>query len=295
MASPAKSLLSKSRGRDEQRTPGEQDRTKNKWGKISDEGMDLKDMFKNFMKEQCKVNGRRDQQHQEFVGSIKGLTDSVATLDAALKTESETREKQLIAVNTRLDNIEKTNVLLPKEHASKEENDEWRDFQVIVGGFGEDQDSDVIEATINDFLQKATFPKDNIKVFTFSDPAQVGVIEFPSIASKIGFYKKIANVDKSIGEDKNMWFTNNRTFERRARDKALGQIKHLSITKCGFKLEDVNIQWKHGTVKIKGKKVATVSDGGNFKLQGEGEAVKQDLSDVMKKWFDKKGADAPYE
>ena len=68
-------------------------------------------------------------------------------------------------------------------------------------------------------------------MFTFSDPAEVGVIEFPTVAAKIGFYKKIKDMDKSLGNDNEMWFNDNRTFERRARDKALGQMKHLLITK----------------------------------------------------------------
>ena len=74
MDSPAKSLLSKVRNRDEQQTPGEQDRKKTgkdkDQDKDSDDDMDLKDMFKTFMKEQRTVNGRRDIQHQETTVAV---------------------------------------------------------------------------------------------------------------------------------------------------------------------------------------------------------------------------------
>ena len=169
-----------------------------------------------------------------------------------------------------------------------------RDFQIIVGGFGEDTEAEAIEETINDFLKQSNIPIEDKKVFTFSDPAQVGVIEFPTIDAKIKFYKKIANIEKSIGDDKEMCFTNNRTFERRARDKVLGQIKHMLISKKSFKKEDVQIMWKHGTVKVKGKKVGNVAEGGTFNVFGEAETLKEPITEIMKTWFEKKNADAPY-
>ncbi|CAK0891697.1 unnamed protein product, partial [Prorocentrum cordatum] len=82
------------------------------------------------------------------------------------------------------------------------------------------------------------------KVFPFSDPARVGVIEFETEASKIGFYKKIRNVSKQVSENLKLWFTNNRTYKQRLRDKTLGRIKHWLIEKKGCDPEDVQIAWK---------------------------------------------------
>jgi len=82
-------------------------------------------------------------------------------------------------------------------------------------------------------------------VFTFAELAQFGVIQFETIALKISFYEKINEMDKHIKGGGELWFKNNRTFEQRARDKALGQFKHMLITKAKLKPEDVRIKWKY--------------------------------------------------
>jgi hypothetical protein len=297
--SPVKSLLmSKVRDREDMASPGEHNNKKSnvttaKGTHAGDE--DLKTMMKHFLEEQRTVSNKPDEQHQELLGAFKGLKETVAQLDVPINTEKNTREKQITEINNRLDNM--TNIKETRTPTSKFQDDEdenWRDFQVIAGGFDQDTDSSIIEETINEFLKLVDLTKKATKVFTFSESAQVGVIEFETIAAKISFYKKIKDMDKSILGGKEFWFNDNRTFERRARDKALGQLKHMLITKAGHKVEDVKIKWKFGKVEVKHKKVASVHDGGDFELTGEAETVKDHVVGAMRAWFVKKGADARY-
>jgi hypothetical protein len=309
--SPVKSLLmSKVRDREDMASPDEHDSKKanvttdtkevEHVQNVNDKGthsgdQDLKTMMMNSLEEQRTVSGKRDQQHQELLGAFKDLKQTVAKLDVSINTEKETREKEIAEINSRLDtmqSVKETRTSTSKFNDDQDEN--WRDFQVIAGGFDEDTGSSVIEETINEFLKLVDLTKKAKKVFTFSEQAQVGIIEFETIAAKISFYKKIKDMDKSIMEGKELWFNDNRTFERRARDKALGQLKHMLITKAGHKVEDVKIKWKFGKVEIKHKKVATVHDGGDFELAGEAENVKEHVVGAMRAWFVKKGADAPY-
>ena len=68
----------------------------------------------------------------------------------------------------------------------------------------------------------------------------------------------------------------------------------MLISKHNKAKDDVKIFWKHGTVKINGEKVASVLDGWKFNLFGEGEALQQELTDAMELWFEKNGADSPF-
>ena len=49
------------------------------------------------------------------------------------------------------------------------------------------------------------------------------------------------------------------------------------------------------TIKVKGTKVATVWDGGKFKLVADVEMLKEELLSEMNVWFDQKGAESPHE
>jgi len=154
MDSPSKSLLSgKVRDREEMASPGEHDKSKRKNEDVDDS--DLPTVLKRFVKEQRQVNARRDKEHQELVETIGGLKESVVNMDVAIRTERDTRQKEITENNTRLDKI--GNAQHTYTSKSKPENDEdgnWRDFQVICGGFDEDTDSHIIEDTINDVLKK---------------------------------------------------------------------------------------------------------------------------------------------
>ena len=261
-----------------------------------DNDVDLKNMFQSYMKEQRVANGRRDAQHNQFVGTINGLKECVVSMDKAIKKETEVREHELGEVKGLLHALEKKQVVPKGVDARNEEDDDaWRDFQIVVGGFAEGTDADIIEATIKEFVEQAGVSTEDKRIFTFSDPADIGVIEFPTIKSKISFYKKIEHVAKAIGEGREMWFSNNRSFERRARDKTLGRLKHLLITKGGHLNTDVKIWWKLGTIKVKGTKVATVGDGGKVKLVADVEMLKEELLSEMNVWFDEKGAESPHE
>jgi len=141
----------------------------------------------------------------------------------------------------------------------EEDDDEIRKLQVVVGGFDEDTDAEVIKKEIEKFLAVGTRRNKVTKVDTLSqlDPAQMGVIEFESIAAKKGFHKKVKGVKGKVKlpNGKEMWWKDNRNFEERVWDKTLGLVKYLLIEKAGCTAEDVTIDWDVGLVKVKnGKK-----------------------------------------
>ena len=106
-----------------------------------------------------------------------------------------------------------------------------RELQVIVGGFEENTEGKVVIDTINDLLSKENRKAKITDVGTFTDPTQIGYIEFQTESAKLAFYRKIKNVEK-LQNNVELWFTDNRTFEERRRDKALALIKyHLIETK----------------------------------------------------------------
>ena len=168
------------------------------------------------------------------------------------------------------------------------EGDEKRELQVIVGGFKEETEEDEIVRAIEGFLAEGTRRHKVNKVFTFSDPARVGVIQFDTEASKIGFYKKIRNVSKQVSDNLKLWFTNNRTYKQRLRDKTLGRIKHWLIEKKGCDPEDVRIAWKNGSVSVTNKKVAWVRDNSEMILKGVAEEVRDEVEEDVEEWKGKR-------
>ena len=89
-----------------------------------------------------------------------------------------------------------------------------------------------------------------------------------------------------------LWFNNNRTFEERKRDKALGRIKYNLIELKGFNVQDVRINWKTGIVKVKNKgEVAAVCEDATVQWAPDFEDVQLEVERGMKEWIDKRSRD----
>ena len=83
------------------------------------------------------------------------------------------------------------------------DSDEPRSRQVIIHGFEAGSDEAGSTTFINKLLQDNSLTEKAEKVFTFTDPTSIGVIQFRSIAAKSGFFKKTHNVKiKSPHDDK---------------------------------------------------------------------------------------------
>ena len=175
-----------------------------------------------------------------------------------------------------------------KEDDDDSDDEQNRELQVIVGGFEEETAEEDIVQTVEDFLAEGGRRNRVKRVFTFSDRARVGVIEFESEASKIGFYKKVRNSSKTSGNI-TLWFTNNRTYQQRVRDRTLGLIKHHLVESKSIPSEDVKIVWKKGVVKVKHNKVAWVSTDATMLLKGVAEEVRDDVEEDIEEWKRKRG------
>ena len=68
-----------------------------------------------------------------------------------------------------------------------DERSEERERQIIVGGFETDTDSEAVVNAIEDVLKVGRRCSKLTDVFTFTDPAKVGVIEFETVVAKKGF------------------------------------------------------------------------------------------------------------
>jgi hypothetical protein len=225
---------------------------------------------------------KRDEQHKQIVTSFDELKTTVSGLQDAIKQEKTTREQEMEQLNTRMDKfesddrqqvtqfvkmeVEKMMNNLPttattthgKQHDDNDDDrdDDRRNKQVIVSGFEDGTDADVVIATIEDFLKVGSRRDKVMTVDTFTDPSSIGVISFTTIAAKIGFYKKIRDHNTQLPSGKVMTFDNNHTWEERVRNKTLGQVKYQFHKQTQYELSDIKIDRKQWVVKIKKEIVA---------------------------------------
>ena len=80
-----------------------------------------------------------------------------------------------------------------KDDIENGEEEVKRFRQIIVGGLKEEEENEEIKKQIEGVIQELG-GQQKLKIvdtFTFSDPSVIGVIEFTTEASKIGFWKKM--------------------------------------------------------------------------------------------------------
>ena len=161
------------------------------------------------------------------------------------------------------------------------------DHQVIVGGFDEDSDADEVIKQIQMFLEANDLKKKIVNVSVFSDPCNIGFIQFETTSAKFGFMKKISKLSKNLESGRRVWFTCNKTLEGRARDKLLGKLKHQLVTSKNVQIQDVKIVWKTGVVKVKGEKVADLGER-PFELctYGIAKVLHDTVVEEVKSWYD---------
>jgi len=168
------------------------------------------------------------------------------------------------------------------------DDDEHRDAQIIAHGFDTDTDAEIIEKTLNDLIKEMKLEQRVSRVFTFSDPASIGVIEFQSIPSKKGFYKKLKQHTAEAPHGNKLSFGDNKTLEQRIKDKHLGFMKHFLIEDHSLPATDVKIKWPNMTVEVKGKMVAWFGSDQMFCVDGLGSGLKEKIEAKIKEWSEKR-------
>ena len=217
------------------------------------------------------------------------LQDEVESLKAHMVNKVDLQTSICEAINDGLeDKIRKILADLPQPSPPTKLYEEGaRELQIVVGGFDEDTQGQTIIDTIEKFMKEAGARNKVESVGTFVDPARVRFIEFESKAAKISFFRKIRNASTNVnGLD--LWFTSNRTFAERARDKCLGLVKHNLIEIQGQVPSVVKIDWERGFVKVKNKKVATVSEEAEVACSPEAADIKDAVEAGMAAWFAKR-------
>ena len=122
------------------------------------------------------------------------------------------------------------------------------------------------------------------EVFTFTDPARIGVIEFKTKKGKTSFFTEMKNKTVKLGDSKTMTWTNDDTLETRIKNKRLGYIKYHLHEKLKIDLKDITIKRQSNVVNIKRKTVAKAGADGELILIDEAFQVKKDVDDSMKRY-----------
>jgi len=176
-----------------------------------------------------------------------------------------------------------------KQHDDNDDDrdDDRRNKQVIVSGFEDGTDADVVIATIEDFLKVGSRRDKVMTVDTFTDPSSIGVISFTTIAAKIGFYKQIRDHNTQLPSGKVMTFDNNHTWEERVRNKTLGQVKYQLHKQTQHELCDIKIDRKQWAVQIKRKTIVHYDDDVLIYADAA-KLVKDEVDDFMNTWLAKR-------
>ena len=122
---------------------------------------------------------------------------------AQLASESaESAHKEISNVKSSICDIEQDikdikNLLQKPTNHSKTNmtvEEDLRELQVIIGGLKHEQDENQITTQINNILNTVNMKQKTNKSFVFSDPSQIGVVEFKTMGGKVGFLKKMSTV-----------------------------------------------------------------------------------------------------
>ena len=265
--------------------PSEKDMIKEMWSMMKDIKRDVS---------QAKTEARLASAAAESANvGVKEVKLKMTNIEATVKSLQDKDEK----IEKEMKDMKASFMAKHKVHETgtpdKQGSDEdgERDLQVIVEGLIEAQDeSDVIDqvkAVVDGLGASSKYT--NIK--TFADPSKIGVVQFKSIASKIGFLRKANCSDIKWTNGKEMRFKTNDTVQKRTSDKTLGMIKyHLHETK-GIALKEICIKWKENCVEVKKKSVAWLGQDGAFMYEESINEIKEHVSISMEEWKEKRGFD----
>jgi hypothetical protein len=160
--------------------------------------------------------------------------------------------------------------------------------QVIVRGWDRDTEAAEIVKKIEEVLGTNERRKHVTEVFTFTDPAAIGVITFASCAAKNGFWRKIRNHGIKLSNDHMLKFESNETFEVRTRNQAMNQIKYQMIQKLGLDVKNIKINRRCGEVKLGSGKVAEVKEDGSMIFTDGIKEIKAEVEAHMEEWVRKR-------
>ncbi|CAK0888775.1 unnamed protein product [Prorocentrum cordatum] len=166
-----------------------------------------------------------------------------------------------------------------------------RELQVIATGLKDPEDEEEVIKQVKDMVDGLGMGNKYTSIGVFTDPSKIGVVNFKSIASKIGFLKKANISSTQWGNGETMRFKANDTIEKRTVDKELGMIKCYLHEKHDHALEDIVIKWHARVVELKGVKVAWEEDAKGIVYGGAGLAVKASVTGYMKAWREKRNLD----
>ena len=218
---------------------------------------------------------------KEVKQTMKGIQETVKKLQ-----EKDTAiDKDISEMKAAIANKTKTHEVMKNNNPEEEV---CRELQVIIKGLTEPQDEDLVLKQVNEVIESLGARGKCSTPFVFTDPSRIGVIQFRTVAAKIGFFKKANGSEKKWSNGEDMRFTSNDTIEKRTTDKELGLIKYQLTTVGGLNQKEVKIKWKKETIEVKGKCVAWVSQDRTIGYAEEAETVKATVKQLLKEWKSKR-------
>ena len=169
-------------------------------------------------------------------------------------------------------------------------DDEERQLQVIGHGFSRDTNEQQLIDELKEIVRAQGFDDKVEEVFTFTDPASIGVIRFHKRAGVSTFLRRMKDVKVKLNNGKFMSFSINETLEQRKSGKPLGFIKFHINSKFDTPLKQIKIDRKATTVKVQGRLVAKpggLEEDYGLVFMGEASEVKQEVKASMATWLDK--------
>ena len=272
-----------------------------------DDNMDVKEMFKTMMgrmktmvtdvrSDVKSVCGKVDkavsiaEEAKAQVGEVKEemrtTTGNLQQGLTQLQSEHAQTRRQLQELQTTVKNIEESRKAISHNE---------RDRQIVWHGFKQDTSQATIIDTINKALMSKGLDSKVEEVFTYSDPAKVGVTTFLEKDTLKIFFRKMKGVEIKLHDDKNLTWTTNDTPEERRLDKTLGYTKFHINEKFGIKLQLIKIDRKQRTIKIRtetGNKLVMKPTDNNddeedYTYMHEAAEVKPAVKAAMKIWLKK--------
>ena len=164
-----------------------------------------------------------------------------------------------------------------------------RELQVIVEGLKDPQDEDKVIEQVKTVLDGLECNHKYDRVWTYADPSKIGVVQFKSMASKIGFLRRVNNIETKWKNGDDMRFKSNDTIEKRIVDKTMGFIKYHLRETGKHPLKSIIIKWKKNIVEVNGKEAARVNETGDVVYETGFTDIKDAVASAIGEWKERRG------